>query len=71
MPWRTPRPIVSGPAQKVEGKPPSRASDATTEFSAASASKRNDRYTLDLPLPFAPVMTLSCASGSDKSRNDR
>src|SRR5436190_11899374 len=43
VPWRTPRAIVSGPAQKVDGKPPSRAREATTEFSAASASKRSER----------------------------
>ena len=37
------RTMVSGPAQKVDGKPPSRAREATTEFSAASASTRSER----------------------------
>ena len=71
VPWRTLRAIVSGPAQKVDGRPPSRASEATTEFNAASASRRSERYTLDFPLPFAPVITFSCPSGSTSSRSDR
>ncbi|SKU66354.1 Uncharacterised protein [Mycobacteroides abscessus subsp. abscessus] len=36
-----------------------------------SASSCRARYSDDLPVPLAPVMTVSCASGSTISRSDR
>src|SRR5579872_5635771 len=69
-PLRTVSPMISGPAHSVDGSPPSRASDATTAFCAASASSRSARYKLDFPLPFAPVITVSRSSGSTSSRSD-
>src|SRR5207248_7848554 len=63
--------MVSGPAHRVEGRPPSRARDATTEFCAASPSRRNARYRLDFPLPLAPVTRLSRPSGRTRSRRER
>jgi hypothetical protein len=37
--------MVSGPAQNVDGSPPSRAREPTTAFGATSASTRKERYT--------------------------
>lgn len=53
----------SGPAQKVDSSPPSAASALTTPPRAVSASRRKALYRLDLPLPLAPVITLSRPSG--------
>lgn len=50
--------MVSGPAQRVDCRPPSRANEATMRPCAVSASKRSARYRLDLPLPFGPMTTL-------------
>ena len=61
----------SGPAHSVEPRPPSRASERTTPPCATSASSRIARYTLDLPLPFGPVMTVSRASGTVSWRSER
>ena len=65
------RPAALGPAHIVDGSPPSLASAATAPSRAASASSRSDRYRLDLPLPLAPVITVSRSSGSTSRCSDR
>ena len=61
---RTARPVFSGPAHSVEGRPPSRAS-AATPVAGRSASNRSARYGLDLPVPLAPV------TGQLRQRDDQ
>ena len=70
-PRRTAREKLSGPAHSVDSKPPSRASELITRPWAMSASRRNARYTFDLPLAFGPVIRLSADSGATKSRSER
>ena len=65
------REMLSGPAHSTEDSPPSMASDGITRPCATSASSRSARYRLDLPLPLAPVTTVSAPSPSRTSRNDR
>jgi hypothetical protein len=61
----------SGPAHSVDESPPSRTSDRITPPFAMSASSRIARYTLDLPLPLAPVTSVSRPSGTVSWRSDR
>jgi hypothetical protein len=51
--------------------PPPRASEATTPPRAVSAKSRSARYTLDLPLPLGPVMSVSLPSGVINWRSER
>ena len=61
-------PAAGGTPAPVE---PSRASAATAPLRAASASSRSARYRLDLPVPLAPVTTVSGAKGTTRCRSER
>jgi hypothetical protein len=61
----------SGPAHSVEDSPPSRTSERITPPLAISARSRIARYTLDLPLPLAPVTTVRRPSGTVSWRSER
>ena len=62
---------TSGPAQKVESRPPSEARAGMIRPCATSASSRSARYRLDLPTPLAPVTTFSRSSPKTTLRKDR
>ena len=62
---------ASGPAHSVGPNPPSRARAATAPLWEESAKSRKARYKLDLPVPLAPVTTLTPLSGITSRRIDR
>jgi len=63
--------VFSGPAHSTDCNPPSRARDPITSPRPQSASSPSARYTEDLPVPLAPVTTVSSDSGRTISRSDR
>lgn len=63
--------ICSGPAQSVEGRPPSEAREETTRPWAVAASSEIARYRLDLPEPLGPVTRFRRSSDSATFRSDR
>jgi len=61
----------SGPDHSTDDKPPARASDAMNRPEASSVTSCSARYRFDLPVPFAPVTTVSASNGRTSSRIDR